>query len=183
MSLTLVLGGTRSGKSRYAERLAHATGLPVRYVATADTNDASMAERIAAHRARRDASWTTVEAGRRLAAAVGAPGHECVLVDGLGPWIAGVLVGDREGSSIPAEIDVGDREGSSIPAEIDVVIASAANREVIVVAEQAGEGMLPLDALSRAWLDSLGDATQQLAEAAQRVVLVVAGQPLEIKCA
>ena len=89
------------------------------------------------------------------------PGH-CVLVDGLGTWIAGVL----------------HRGDADVRAEIAAL--AAADGTVIVVAEQAGSGLLPADALSRAWLDLLGEATQALAAAADHVVLVVAGRALEL---
>src|SRR3954471_19491847 len=88
MSLTLVIGGTRSGKSARAEALAAATGRPVRYVATADASDGSMRERIEAHAARRPADWATVEVTTSLDGALDDAAGTCVLVDGLGPWIA-----------------------------------------------------------------------------------------------
>jgi histidinol-phosphate/aromatic aminotransferase/cobyric acid decarboxylase-like protein/adenosyl cobinamide kinase/adenosyl cobinamide phosphate guanylyltransferase len=162
MSLTLVTGGTRSGKSARAEALALATGQPVRYVATADPADASMAERIAAHAARRPARWTTVEVNGSLAGALGA--ERCVLVDGLGVWLARVMDGDRE----------------AVLAEVDALVAAAADRTVIVVAEEAGQGVLPTGEVTRAWLDLLGDAVQRIAAAAERAELVVAGRPIEL---
>jgi histidinol-phosphate/aromatic aminotransferase/cobyric acid decarboxylase-like protein/adenosyl cobinamide kinase/adenosyl cobinamide phosphate guanylyltransferase len=162
MSLTLVIGGTRSGKSAHAERLALATGARVRYVATADSGDRSMADRIDRHRGRRPASWQTVDAGDALADAIDC---DCVsLIDGLGVWIAGAL----------------HRNGGGITAEIDRVIERARRSEVIVVAEEAGQGLLPLDAVSRAWLDQLGEAVQRLSAAAERVDYVVAGHPIAL---
>jgi len=164
VSLTLVLGGTRSGKSAFAEGLARASGLPVRYVATADPGDGSMAARIAGHVARRPAEWETVVAGDDLAAAL-AP-DRCVLLDGLGTWIAGAM----------------HRGRADVRAEVAALALAAAGTHdpVIVVAEQAGEGLLPADALSRAWLDALGEATQALSAVAARAVLVVAGRALEL---
>jgi histidinol-phosphate/aromatic aminotransferase/cobyric acid decarboxylase-like protein/adenosyl cobinamide kinase/adenosyl cobinamide phosphate guanylyltransferase len=166
MTLSLVIGGTRSGKSEHAERLALASGLPVRYVATADASDASMADRIRAHAARRPAAWTTVEAGPRLSESLDDADGTCVLIDGLGVWIAGAL----QRGATPAVADEIDR------------LARAAPRAgaTIVVAEQAGEGMLPMDPAARAWLDALGEATQHLAARASRVDLVVAGRALRV---
>jgi histidinol-phosphate/aromatic aminotransferase/cobyric acid decarboxylase-like protein/adenosyl cobinamide kinase/adenosyl cobinamide phosphate guanylyltransferase len=166
VSLTLVIGGTRSGKSARAEALARATGRPVRYVATADGADPSMAGRIAAHAARRPADWTTVEANGTLLGALEEAAGACVLVDGLGPWIA---TAQHRGA------------GDTVLAEVDRLAAAAgAGAEVIVVAEEAGQGLLPMDAVSRDWLDLLGEATQRLAAAAQRVELVVAGRPVAL---
>jgi histidinol-phosphate/aromatic aminotransferase/cobyric acid decarboxylase-like protein/adenosyl cobinamide kinase/adenosyl cobinamide phosphate guanylyltransferase len=168
MSLTLVIGGTRSGKSARAERLARATGLPVRYVATADAGDPSMAERIAVHAARRPADWATVEANGSLAAVLAdRPVGSCVLLDGLGVWIAGALHRAAAHDAVLAEIDALAR-------------AAAGPDPLIVVAEEAGHGLLPADAGSRAWLDLLGEAVQRLADVADRVELVVAGRALAL---
>ena len=168
MGLTLVLGGTRSGKSAHAEQLAVQAGAPVRYVATADPHDDSMHERIATHVARRPAEWETVVAGDDLAALL-RPGAT-VLIDGLGTWIGGVM--HRAGRKASARVH-----------EAIAVLARAAESApdlVIVVAEQAGDGPLPADALTRAWLDLLGEATQALSAAAQRALLVVAGRAIEL---
>ncbi|HVF79705.1 MAG TPA: bifunctional adenosylcobinamide kinase/adenosylcobinamide-phosphate guanylyltransferase [Solirubrobacteraceae bacterium] len=167
MGLTLVLGGTRSGKSSFAEALALDSGLPVRYVATADPGDGSMGERIAAHVARRPAAWDTVVAGDDLGPLV-SPGR-CVLIDGLGTWIAGVMYRSEGAQTLVRE------EVAALARA-----AAAAPDPVIVVAEQAGEGLLPADALSRAWLDLLGEATQALSQRAERAVLVVAGRAIEL---
>ncbi|MBV9818468.1 MAG: bifunctional adenosylcobinamide kinase/adenosylcobinamide-phosphate guanylyltransferase, partial [Solirubrobacterales bacterium] len=160
MSLTLVLGGTRSGKSAHAERLAVAAGGPVRYVATADPGDGSMDERIRAHVARRPAGWETVVAAGDLAATVAGT----TLIDGLGTWIGGVL----------------HRGEGDVAVEIERLIDAARQAAVIVVAEEAGQGMLPLDALSRRWLDLLGESVQRLSDAAERVDYVVAGRSIAL---
>lgn len=171
MSLTLVLGGTRSGKSRRAETLASATGRPVRYVATADRSDPAMAARIDEHAARRPEGWSTVEANGSLADAL-RECEGCVLVDGLGVWIASEL--HRAGA-----VSAGVRE--RVLAEVDALVRAGHGPDpVIVVAEEAGHGLLPGDAVSRAWLDLLGEAVQRLAAAAERVELVVAGRPLAL---
>jgi histidinol-phosphate/aromatic aminotransferase/cobyric acid decarboxylase-like protein/adenosyl cobinamide kinase/adenosyl cobinamide phosphate guanylyltransferase len=178
VSLTLVLGGTRSGKSARAEALAHATGLPVRYVATADAGDRSMAERIRAHVARRPAAWTTVQADGSLAAALAERGGDCVLLDGLGPWIATAL--HRAGAFDVAEPAALGPVRDALLADVERLARAAADdpAPTIVVAEEASQGVLPADADARVWLDLLGDAVQRLAAAAERVELVVAGRPL-----
>ncbi len=180
MSLTLVLGGTRSGKSARAEALAQASRRPVRYVATADADDPGMAERIAAHVARRPAAWTTVEANGSLASALDARGEACVLLDGLGPWIATAL--HRAGAfDAPDETAIA-RVRDHVLADVERLARTAADdaAPTIVVAEEASQGVLPADAASRAWLDLLGEAVQRLAAVAERVELVVAGRPIAL---
>jgi histidinol-phosphate/aromatic aminotransferase/cobyric acid decarboxylase-like protein/adenosyl cobinamide kinase/adenosyl cobinamide phosphate guanylyltransferase len=187
MTLTLVIGGTRSGKSAHAERLALASGLPVRYVATADGADAAMAERIRAHAARRPETWATVDAGPRLADALVAADGMCVLIDGLGVWIAGAM--HRAGSFERSDGNGPDHAAALAPirdevlAQIDELLRAAEETptaSLIVVAEQAGEGVLPADGASRAWLDTLGAATQRLAARASRVEAVIAGRAVKL---
>src|SRR3954469_13039240 len=169
MSLPLVIGGTRSGKSARAEALATATGRPVRYVATADASDGSMRERIEAHAARRPADWATVEVTTSLDGALDDAAGTCVLVDGLGPWIA----------TAQHRADGGARD--IVLTDVERLAALAGGTDVIVVAEEAGQGLLPMDPVSRAWLDLLGEATQRLAAAAQRVEIVVVGGPVALR--
>ena len=158
MSLTVVIGGTRSGKSAHAEALAAASGLSVRYVGTADAGDASMRARIDEHVARRPAAWTTVESPAALADALGDAGDTCVLLDGLGPWIATRM--HRAGAfEHPARLP---SLAADLLAEVDRAVRALARAgAAIVVAEQAGAGVLPLEATTRAWVDLLGEATQR----------------------
>jgi histidinol-phosphate/aromatic aminotransferase/cobyric acid decarboxylase-like protein/adenosyl cobinamide kinase/adenosyl cobinamide phosphate guanylyltransferase len=180
VSLTLVLGGTRSGKSARAEALAHASGRPVRYVATADGSDPTMAGRIAAHVARRPAAWTTVEANGSLAGALEGRGAACVLLDGLGAWIATAL--HHAGAFETPAPDVLARVRETVLTDVEQLAQTTADADAptIVVAEEASHGVLPADAASRAWLDLLGEAVQRLAAVAERVELVVAGRPLAL---
>jgi nicotinate-nucleotide--dimethylbenzimidazole phosphoribosyltransferase len=159
VGLILVLGGTRSGKSAHAEKLAAATGLPVRYVGTADPQDASMATRIATHQDRRPAGWETVSATDDLAVTVSA--GQLTLIDGLGGWIAG-------------------RPTATVRRAITELIEASHSAEVIVVAEQAGDGLLPLERIARDWLDLLGESIQELSSAATQAHLVVAGRVIEL---
>src|SRR5258708_38842337 len=144
MGLTLVGGGTRSGKSARAEQLAAASGLPVRYVATADRSDPAMADRIHAHTARRPPGWTTVEAGIRLADAVPSADDACVLIDGLGTWIADRL--HRAGAFDGAHELAVERACEEVVADVErLALVAAGLASVISVAEHSGQGVLPPD--------------------------------------
>ncbi len=165
--LTLVLGGARSGKSRYAESLIAALPPPWVYVATAEAQDAEMAERIAAHRTRRGASWQTIEASHDLAGALarvssGAP----VLVDCLTLWLSNLML---------AEADMDN--------EIAVLQGALAGHygEVVLVANEVGAGIVPDNALARRFRDWQGTLNQSIAARAGRVVLMVAGLPIIVK--
>ena len=164
--LTLVIGGAASGKSALAERLVVATGRPRRYVATAEAWDDEMAARIAAHRARRD-GWTTVEAPHDLAGALaGAAAGEAVLVDCATLWLTNRMLAGAD----PAA------EAAALAAAL-----AACAAPVVVVTNEVGQGIVPDNALARAFRDAQGRLNQRLAAAAGRVVLVTAGLPLALK--
>jgi precorrin-6B C5,15-methyltransferase / cobalt-precorrin-6B C5,C15-methyltransferase len=179
MSLAVVLGGTRSGKSRRAEELARAAGRPVRYIATAGANDPEMASRIQMHAARRPGAWeVTAAEGSLRSALVGTDGL-CVLIDGIGVWLAGAM--HRAGLfEVPLADDRWAAFRSFVSEEVAGVIASSRHASIIVVAEEAGHGIAPIDAASRGWLDVLGEAVARLADAADRVELVVAGRVITL---
>jgi adenosylcobinamide kinase/adenosylcobinamide-phosphate guanylyltransferase len=165
--LTLVLGGARSGKSRYAESLITAEPPPFLYVATAEAGDAEMANRIAIHRARRDERWRTVEASHDLAGALrAAPTGSAVLVDCLTLWLSNRML---------AEADI-DRE-------IDALEAALAKHAgaLVLVANEVGSGIVPDNTLARRFQDLQGTLNQRIAARASRVILMVAGLPLFVK--
>ena len=165
--LTLVLGGARSGKSRYAESLIEALPPPWIYLATAEARDAEMAKRIAEHRARRDAGWRTIEAAHDLAAALGrVPPGVPVLIDCLTLWLSNRML---------AEADMDH--------EIDKLESVLANHDgvVVLVSNEVGSGIVPDNALARRFQDLQGTLNQKVAAKASRVVFMVAGLPLHVK--
>ena len=178
--LILIIGGNRSGKSRFAQRLL-ADHPQVTYVATGANTDPEMAARIARHRAERPAHWQTVEVTRRLGAAIaGLPAGAAVLLDDLGFLVADVLWRGGYESSDPALLD---RLEAELTAEVDALAAAAALRTqpVVVVSSEVGSGLVPTTPLGRAFQDLIGRANQWLAAAAPQVFLCVAGIPVELK--
>jgi adenosylcobinamide kinase/adenosylcobinamide-phosphate guanylyltransferase len=164
--LTLVLGGARSGKSRYAESLVTALPAPWIYVATAEARDAEMAERIAAHQARRGAGWRTLETPRDVVGALTAHGTTPLLVDCLTLWLANAVLASAD---VDAEIE-----------RLEAALTQAA-APIVLVANEVGFGIVPDNALGRRFRDLQGLLNQRIAARADRVVLVVAGLPLTIK--
>lgn len=168
MHSLLVLGGARSGKSRYAQGRAEATGLVPLFIATAQAFDEEMAERIARHQAERGNGWQTVEAPLDLADAIAAhaaPDH-VLLVDCLTLWVSNLLLGERD---IP----------SATTALTDAV--AAARGPVILVSNEVGAGIVPENPLARQFRDAAGRINQQVAAIANEVRLVVAGLSLQLK--
>jgi adenosylcobinamide kinase / adenosylcobinamide-phosphate guanylyltransferase len=164
--LALVLGGARSGKSRYAETLVEAAGSGV-YLATAAALDAEMAERIRRHRERRGKSWTTLEEPLEIARALTAvAAGRPVLVDCLTLWLSNVIAAGRD-----------------VERETDALIDALAHRDapVIAVANEVGLGIVPENALARLFRDHAGRLNQRVAARADRVVFMAAGLPLVLK--
>ena len=165
--LTLVLGGARSGKSRYAESLIAATPPPWVYVATAQALDAEMAERIAHHRKRRGDGWHTIEEPHDLQDAIdAAPAGAAVLVDCLTLWLTNRMLADAD-----MEVETGRLEAA----------LARRNGLTVLVSNEVGSGIVPDNALARRFADLQGRLNQRLAACADRVVLVVAGLPLIVK--
>jgi adenosylcobinamide kinase/adenosylcobinamide-phosphate guanylyltransferase len=161
-----VLGGARSGKSRYAESLVTALPPPWLYVATAEAGDSEMVARVAAHQARRGPSWTTIETPRNVAETLGTHADTPTLVDCLTLWLSNVMLADAD---VDAEIE-----------QLDGALARAA-APIVLVANEVGFGIVPDSALGRRFRDLQGLLNQRIAARADRVVLVVAGLPLTLK--
>ncbi len=177
--MMLILGGARSGKSSYAQRLAHELGGErVLFVATAEAGDEEMQARIADHRRSRPAGWRTVEAPRNVAQAI-APAIQdarVVLVDCITLLTSNVLLaGGESPDAQQAERDVVQ--------EIDALCALARQEAAtfILVSNEVGLGLVPVYELGRLYRDVLGRANQMLAAQADQVVLLIAGLPVELK--
>jgi adenosylcobinamide kinase / adenosylcobinamide-phosphate guanylyltransferase len=162
--ITLVLGGTRSGKSEVAERIAAASARPVIYVATARAyeGDAEFAERVVRHRKRRPTDWSTVEAGAALPAALRAIDvNATVLVDALGTWVAA---------------------HDDLCVDVDDLLTALGERPgmTVVVSDEVGLGVHPSTDVGRRFRDVLGDVNRAVASISDEVMLVVAGRVLPL---
>ncbi|MGF6707043.1 bifunctional adenosylcobinamide kinase/adenosylcobinamide-phosphate guanylyltransferase [Pseudomonas frederiksbergensis] len=172
--LQLILGGARSGKSRLAEKLATDSQLQVTYIATyiatSQSQDGEMNERVAHHRARRPAEWTLIEEPLELARVLreNASADRCLLVDCLTLWLTNLLMLD-------------DAERLSAEREALLDCLASLPGEIIFVSNETGMGVVPLGELTRRYVDEAGWLHQALAERCQRVVLTVAGLPLTLK--
>jgi adenosylcobinamide kinase/adenosylcobinamide-phosphate guanylyltransferase len=166
--LTLVLGGARSGKSRYAEGLVRTLPPPWIYLATAEALDGEMRERIAAHAARRGDGWTTLEVPLDLAGTIethaGADGP--ILIDCLTLWLSNIMLAERP------VLDACDRLFSAL---------SAARAPIVVVSNEVGLGIVPETKLGRDFRDAQGRLNAEVAALADHVVFMTAGLPLILK--
>ncbi len=182
-TLTLVTGGARSGKSRFAEQLAQQGREPILYVATAEVLDDEMRVRVQAHQARRPADWGTLEVrtevGRALAGLDDVPGT--VLLDDLGLLVTNHLM-DVCGDADPTPAVAGLVD-ALLAREVDELEAAraAGGWDLIVVTNEVGLGIVPATPLGRVFRDALGRANQEMAARADAVYLLVAGLPLRIK--
>ena len=166
--VTLVIGGARSGKSRQGEAIVTALPPPWTYIATAEALDQEMRARVAAHRAGRLPGWRTLEAPLALAEALereAAAGYP-VLIDCLTLWLSNLMLAAR-----------------NIEAETDRLLAAltTAKVSVVLVSNEVGMGIIPDNALARAFRDHQGRLNQRVAGVATRVVFMAAGLPLILK--
>ncbi|MBJ6121740.1 bifunctional adenosylcobinamide kinase/adenosylcobinamide-phosphate guanylyltransferase [Sphingomonas sp. BT553] len=164
----LVLGGTRSGKSRHAQMLAEAHGGRLVFIATAQAFDGEMTDRIARHRADRDGRWLTVEAPLDLAEAIAGQDADdaIILVDCLTLWTSNLML---------AEENVDTRLATLCDTLMRV------SGRVILVSSEVGWGIVPDNALARRFRDLAGTINQRVAAVVDGVTLVVAGIPMPLK--
>jgi adenosylcobinamide kinase / adenosylcobinamide-phosphate guanylyltransferase len=170
VTLTFVTGGARSGKSRYALRLAAASGAAVVVIATAEARDDEMRERIAAHRRERPAGWRTVEEPLELAGALrGLAEGEFAIVDCLSLWVSNLIEDEHDGDEI-----------EQIAGEAAVLAAARAGG-CVAVSNEVGMGIVPMGALARSYRDVIGRVNAIWAETADDAVLAVAGRILRLE--
>jgi len=168
--IILITGGARSGKSIYAEQRAAALGPRRLYVATAEPKDEEMTRRISEHKSRRGNEWTTIEESLELAEALLARRGQmdCALVDCLTLWLSNLLL-QRDGKYAEEKVK-----------EL-VEILPRLNFHVVLVTNEVGWGIVPDNMLARQFRDLAGWANQQIAAAANEVVITVAGVPMIVK--
>ena len=167
-AVTLVLGGARSGKSAHAERLVRESGLAPVYLATGRAWDDEMRSRIEAHAARRGPEWRTVEEPVELLAVLlrEASGRSAVLVDCLTLWVTNLMLEERDIGAATASL------AEALP---------SLSGEVVLVSNEVGLGIVPENAMARAFRDHAGRLHQEIAAVADRVTFIAAGLPLVLK--
>jgi adenosylcobinamide kinase / adenosylcobinamide-phosphate guanylyltransferase len=181
MTRTFIFGGARSGKSAYAESMCASSEKPVVYVATARAGDEEMQARIAHHRARRDAAWTTIEEPLELGPILRDMSVEgnVVMVDCLTVWLSNLLfcedrIYPEVGRIIPPERFVQERD--AFLSAIEQV-----RGDLIIVSNEVGMGIVPQGAISRWFVDEAGRLNQAIAARCERAIWVAAGLPLVLK--
>jgi adenosylcobinamide kinase/adenosylcobinamide-phosphate guanylyltransferase len=165
-NLHLILGGARSGKSRYGETLAANSAYKVKYVATARALDNEMEQRIAQHKLDRPSHWESIEEPTDLYRVINESSDCIVLVDCLTLWLMNIM-----------------DAGVSIASSVDALIAALKTRKVpiILVSNEITMGVVPMGEMSRQYVDELGRLHQKIAQQANNVTLMVAGLPLAVK--
>jgi len=188
--LILILGGARSGKSAFAERLAAGSGRSVAFIATATAGDDEMRSRIARHRASRPKGWYTLEESLDLASAVRRAGElaDVLLLDCVTLWLGNVLLQESVQHEKDDEVEFhtagrlfNERALKECEALLAVVKSLSPDKTLIVVTNEVGLGIVPAYPLGRLYRDTLGYINQRLAQAADRVYLMMAGMAIDIK--
>ena len=188
--LIVILGGARSGKSAFAERLARKSGRSVAFIATATAGDEEMRERIARHRAERPATWHTIEEPLDLAGAVQRAGKlaDVLLLDCITLWLNNLFAqsaGPLAHESVEEQYMAGTLFDETAMQEIEKLLATARSldldKTLLIVTNEVGLGIVPAYPLGRLYRDTLGYVNQRLAQTADRVYLMVAGMGVDIK--
>lgn len=177
--ITLILGGARSGKSTFAERLAVESGLSVTYLATADVRDEEMRRRVELHQKRRPAAWKTwAGAPDELPRAIGSA-DGTLLLDCLTLWLTRLFLEDDVEAMSESEWDARESEIRALTEKL--CEAPRRGAKLLVVSNEVGFGLVPLSLTGRRFRDLQGRMNQLVASRSRRVALVVAGCPLWVK--
>ena len=183
--IIMVVGGSRSGKSKFAEELATELGERVVYIATAEISDGEMAERITKHQASRPSSWKTIEAPYELPNALMACQDQAdvILIDCMTVFLSNLIIreigkiGETDNPPIPA--DLADQLSVMVTELINIAITVSAT--VIIVSNEVGLGLVPPYNLGRFFRDLSGKINRQIALAAQKVYLINCGLAIDLK--
>jgi adenosylcobinamide kinase/adenosylcobinamide-phosphate guanylyltransferase len=194
MNIHLILGGARSGKSAYAEKLAIASGLPVTYIATAQIYDGEFKARVQHHKDRRPKNWKIVEEPHFLSTALSTNIHEdskitetsktkpvllkqCVIVDCLTLWLAQCICPE----CVPAEGVDWPAQREAFLAQLKLLQDQNFQGSLILVSNEVGMGIVPLGEINRQFQDEQGRLNQAVAQIADKVSFIAAGLPLQLK--
>ena len=174
MSIHLVLGGARSGKSTYAEKLASETGLAVTYIATAQVYDDEFGARVQHHKDRRPEHWKVIEEPHFLSTALQANIHggTVVIIDCLTLWLAQCICPE---CAPPEGIDWAIERGKFLE------ILPTIQADIILVSNEVGMGIVPLGEINRQFQDEQGRLNQAVAAIADKVSFIAAGLPIQLK--
>jgi len=184
--LILVLGGARSGKSTFAERLAATSEKRIAFIATATASDEDMRNRIMRHKASRPVTWITIEEPLDLVAAITQASDEAdvILLDCITLWLSNWMA--QHSSTIEGDdVQLQHAYNDGVLADIETLLSAirflAPGKTVIIVTNEVGLGIVPMHPLSRAYRDLLGWMNQRIAQDADRVYLMIAGLGVDIK--
>lgn len=178
--VTLILGGARSGKSSFAEKLAQKKGGDeVYYLATAEAKDKEMKKRIEKHKEQRNKKWKTIEEPLSVGEVLSQISKgEVVLIDCITVYISNLLFSNLE--EINKNIKFEDKEKLIIK-KIEKIVTTSKNKEVILVSNEVGMGIVPGNKMGREYRDIAGRVNQFLAQKADKVYITIAGLPVELK--
>lgn len=167
--ISLILGGARSGKSALAEKIARESGLAVHYLATAQTWDEEMVQRVAHHQQSRPAEWPTIEEPLEIVPVIQAQAENCLLLDCLTLWLTNLLLLDDEQALTAYQQAFLDQ------------LQQGFSGHLILVSNEVGQGIVPNNALARRFVDEAGRLHQRIAALADQVIFVTAGLPQVLK--
>lgn len=172
--ITLILGGARSGKSVYAEKLANESNLPVTYIATAQVYDDEFKARVQHHKSRRPANWALIEEPHHLTQTLAdlSASNQCLIVDCLTLWLAQWICPD---CNPPKD------SSWQLEREEFLRLLQTFSGRIILVSNEVGMGIVPLGEINRQFQDEQGRLNQAVATVANNVTFIVAGLPIKLK--